>query len=578
MLLLILFAAQDPLEGEVADACARIAAARGLEFRAPVRVSREPRPESVDEALLGYYSPADDRLVVYEGAEGNYREGVLLHELAHALQDQRFGLESLHAAAGSDAARARDALIEGDAVLTMIEAMGDRGARARAMLEPRWDRSPERTFLYSAGARFVNTLREQGGWDAVNAAYADPPRTSSEILHPERFLRGVSGRDAALEPGAEVAGEYGVLDWLLGRGVTPDTAVAAADGWAGDARTGGTWRMRWADASEATEFFDAARSTFREGVFVDEENAVVRSTEDGTEAVLRAEIEVCVFTAGSPEGFEAMLEPDALRTDLSGWIVLDGATREPVSVGEFLDRVADARIVAVGETHDSVLHHRAQLAVIRALHGLGGRTGVGMEMFERRFQDVLDKWQSAEIEEERMLRETEYEQRWSFDWESLYRPIAEFCRVNGIPVAGLNAPRELVQGVSRRGWDALTEVEREALGRIDFDVPEHREHWHGEFARMHGTAPDPAVEERMYRAMCVWDDYMGASAAEFLARRRLDRIVIVAGSGHTDFGFGIPDRAAGRTGGERVVIHVEPTLDAAEQTEEGIADFILVPR
>ena len=46
--------------------------------------------------------------------------------------------------------------------------------------------------------------------------------------------------------------------------------------------------------------------------------------------------------------------------------------------------------------------------------------------------------------EAQFLAATEYHKRWGFDW-SLYRPLVEFCRKNGMPVAALNALAEMYQ-------------------------------------------------------------------------------------------------------------------------------------
>jgi hypothetical protein len=55
-------------------------------------------------------------------------------------------------------------------------------------------------------------LRNNGGWDAVDAAFDDPPVSMEQIIHPERYLE----RDHPLEVS-----------------VAPvDTVLAASDGWA----------------------------------------------------------------------------------------------------------------------------------------------------------------------------------------------------------------------------------------------------------------------------------------------------------------------------------------------------------
>ena len=41
---------------------------------------------------------------------------------------------------------------------------------------------------YIYGTLFVHALRRKGGWDAVNRAWDDPPSTSEQILHVDKWL------------------------------------------------------------------------------------------------------------------------------------------------------------------------------------------------------------------------------------------------------------------------------------------------------------------------------------------------------------------------------------------------------
>ncbi len=73
-------------------------------------------------------------------------------------------------------------------------------------------------------------------------------------------------------------------------------------------------------------------------------------------------------------------------------VVYDARQKKQISFGEFTDRLLDADIVCIGETHDSELHHRVQLQIIKALFARDERLGVGMEMFQRPFQGILDRY------------------------------------------------------------------------------------------------------------------------------------------------------------------------------------------
>ena len=87
-------------------------------------------------------------------------------------------------------------------------------------------------------------------------------------------------------------------------------------------------------------------------------------------------------------------------------------------------------------------------------------------------------------------RAREYKQRWGFDW-SLYKPIVDFCRHNKVPLAALNAPKELTSRISKVAFAGLNDEEKKQLGPIDFHLKEHRDHWYERLAKMHGDSKAP---------------------------------------------------------------------------------------
>src|SRR5439155_9671268 len=98
------------------------------------------------------------------------------------------------------------------------------------------------TFPYFAGLRFVSVLKQKG-WAAVDAAFRNPPESSEQVLHPEKFLareRPVAIAAApvsALAPAKEVRRDvFGEFEWrlLLASRVSDAEAERAAAGWGGD--------------------------------------------------------------------------------------------------------------------------------------------------------------------------------------------------------------------------------------------------------------------------------------------------------------------------------------------------------
>lgn len=148
----------------------------------------------------GYYSPSNDRIVIVGDGAGVLllNERTLAHELTHAVQDQHFDI-GRYDRSTRERANALSGLIEGDASYT--EHLYDKRC------EGNWDcleRPPNAggggggglanigpyliTYQpYSDGPTFVRSLYREGGWSAVNDAYANPPASTEQVIHPRRY-------------------------------------------------------------------------------------------------------------------------------------------------------------------------------------------------------------------------------------------------------------------------------------------------------------------------------------------------------------------------------------------------------
>lgn len=213
------------------------------------------------EQVLGYYEPGTGDLVVLAGETDP--DGLelltLVHEMQHALADQALGLPDLDEVdpGRQDEVAAGLALVEGDATIT-TEAyaagaltLEDRLSLLLAIPGTGLGDTPyflARTaaFPYLEGAAFACRLYADGGWAAVDAAYADPPTTTAQILFPDRY----GAREPARDPrdpkgppapwraaGAQSVGAADLLFLFEAPGGDPGRALldprAAAAGWAG---------------------------------------------------------------------------------------------------------------------------------------------------------------------------------------------------------------------------------------------------------------------------------------------------------------------------------------------------------
>ncbi len=269
---------------------------------------RELLQRVLGEQVVGYYDDEADRLVVRDDVmhaltqrhEIGDAHVTLVHELVHALQDQRLGLgQRFHDDdADTDPAGAYHALVEGDATLAMIgfiyEGMGrqlseltahpeiirENMANATPTSDMELGQAPPilRVTLVSSyldGMLFVAALHQHGGWAAVDEAHRHPPDSEEQVLHPEKFFSRELPDPIAIPELPELAAaglesldedSLGELETSVYLGqLAPDGVDARAGaGWSGDRlrvyrpRNGSplgavVWITTWDDENEARE-------------------------------------------------------------------------------------------------------------------------------------------------------------------------------------------------------------------------------------------------------------------------------------------------------------------------------------
>ena len=134
----------------------------------------------------------------------------------------------------------------------------------------------------------------------------------------------------------------------------------------------------------------------------------------------------------------------------------------PVPAQAIVSQARDADFVLLGETHDNPDDHLWQLQTLAMLLGQNNDLVIGMEMFPRRAQPVLDRWIAGELSEAELLEQSDWNRVWQFDPE-LYLPIMRFARLNHVPLIALNVDRSLISDIGEQGWDSVPADRREGL-------------------------------------------------------------------------------------------------------------------
>jgi len=264
------------------------------------------------DSVGGFYDPKDKELyLVDRGGESTdqmqviQNNMVLAHELTHALEDQHFNLDLKGQAevedeieAAGDVSLAWTCFMEGTATYNGFDYMfRSMGQNIKSMMlsrllksqisssmsaDPKIKQLPEifmqiQALPYYAGTGLMEKIFENGSWEDVAPLYEDPPVSTEQILHPEKYLGEKRDYPISIslenlkkslgdnwrEVDADVVGEFCVR--LIFRQFAMHTsAPELAAGWDGDAYvisenkdTGRlilVWRSIWDTEADAAEF------------------------------------------------------------------------------------------------------------------------------------------------------------------------------------------------------------------------------------------------------------------------------------------------------------------------------------
>jgi hypothetical protein len=260
----------------------------------------------------GFFDPNEDTItIISEDTESpKMNEITLAQELFHALQDNQFDTSEF-AFAPQERHNANDGVVEGDG--NYVDYLYEQRCESEwNCLQPEEESSAGSSDLnlgmyllsfqpYSDGPAFVQDRYEAGGWDAVNELYENPPASTEQVIHPEKYGSDVptdvtveDKSDANWErvsvrgyPSEASVGEAGIFSMLYYPTIkTESTQIIeegyltegqsgpidpynynhpASAGWDGDTMysyTDGTergyvWKTEWDSETDAEDFVDA---------------------------------------------------------------------------------------------------------------------------------------------------------------------------------------------------------------------------------------------------------------------------------------------------------------------------------
>ncbi|MDR1045737.1 MAG: ChaN family lipoprotein [Candidatus Adiutrix sp.] len=288
----------------------------------------------------------------------------------------------------------------------------------------------------------------------------------------------------------------------------------------------------------------------------------------------------------------------------------------PLSAGDFARQAAAADYVLIGETHDSPHHHLMQAALLEALARSGSKPAVGFEMLYSRDQDLLAGFNRREIKVEQLEKACGWSRSWSYPFK-IYAPIFQVAERFDLPVYGLNISKATLDLVKAEGFDQLraSRPQKEIPdlpAQVIWPRPEQVESlkkvreglakWRPGGApndagqsqapeKSSATDPEPVKDNlpdgprgpgdqrRFLLVQSLWDTSMAEAAVR--ARRATGRpVLIIAGSGHVESGYGIAHRLNILDPGRKIllVLPLAHPLGAAEAQSQASAEVFFASR
>jgi uncharacterized iron-regulated protein len=283
-------------------------------------------------------------------------------------------------------------------------------------------------------------------------------------------------------------------------------------------------------------------------------------------------------------GAGGLNSPANVAPGAPGYRIYDTTREEFLSAEEMTRSLLEVDVVLFGEFHDDTIAHRAQDELLaRLMAGWGGGV-LGLEMFERDVQGIVDGYVRAELDEERFLAMA---RPWS-NYVRDYRPLVERARLRGWRVLATNLPQRHATRIARegleealsvldateRGW-AASEMECPLDGYWDRFMEAMME---GADSSAHAAAlaANPMMV-RAYEAQCARDETM---AEAIVLAAGVGPVFHVNGAFHSDFGLGIVPRIRRRNADLSIVtisaLPVEDLASARVDEHLGRAKYLIL--
>jgi len=220
---------------------------------------------------------------------------------------------------------------------------------------------------------------------------------------------------------------------------------------------------------------------------------------------------------------------------------------QPAKQAESWNRIADADVIYIGETHSSRSDHAYELKLVRTMIRSHLHFAVGWEMFDRTQQSDLDQFNEGRLSLADLFRRTGFEKSWAI-YSPVYAKILDTTSHAHVPSIGLNAPAALAHKVAM--GEPLSRSEKKPT---EFRTPAGA---YQHFVRLLGEHPGmkPGDLPRFFAAQNVWDQTMAKTILEYHKKNPGTKLLVLTGRGHVQDGLGVPNYVHQKSAAKQLVL------------------------
>ncbi|MGE9289704.1 MAG: ChaN family lipoprotein, partial [Puniceicoccales bacterium] len=183
---------------------------------------------------------------------------------------------------------------------------------------------------------------------------------------------------------------------------------------------------------------------------------------------------------------------------------------------------------------------------------------LALEQIEGFQQPLVDQFNTGELDFDELAEAMNWSERWNNFAD--YRTLLEMAQDHHVPVLALNARAETIRKIGRQGLESLSPEERSELPEtITLDDPQYRRLL-DQLLMVHASM-DESVLDRIFEAQVARDETMADTLSSYLNQpENQNRVaMVVAGSGHLQYGLGTVSRVRSRLPAkkDRIVLMTE---------------------